>query len=125
MVLILASGAMVGLMFDAMGGGKPAGIEVSMLQIAGYAGGAVAAALAALFVFLSNRPHWWGKLICGWAGLSWVFFSVVFVLMAPLNLVVGVILAAGLTLLAAGVLAQVVDPRFHGPPLQLVSSETP
>ncbi|HRK65382.1 MAG TPA: hypothetical protein PLN53_13385, partial [Terricaulis sp.] len=30
---------------------------------------------ALLFVGLSVRPFWWGKMLCFWAGLSWIGFA--------------------------------------------------
>jgi hypothetical protein len=76
--------------------------------------------LGALFValaYLARRPYWWGKLLLGWAGLSWAGFGAAgLVLGLPIPLVV-VVLASGLTMLGVLVVHQIVDPRMSGAPV--------
>ncbi|MGN6366464.1 hypothetical protein [Asticcacaulis taihuensis] len=70
--------------------------------------------LCGLFIFLSFRPYWWGKLICAWAALSWLGFSGVMCLLAGYDGRLVWILSAGAMMVLAIILHQVADPRFSG-----------
>ncbi len=70
------------------------------------------AALLALFVFLALRPSWWGKLICWGIGLTWIMGGAGFGIIAGFYPAVDCQLGAGAALILAGLLHQIVDPRF-------------
>lgn len=42
-----------------------------------YVPGTMALLGVALFLYLALRPHWLGKVLCAWAGVSWIGFAVV------------------------------------------------
>jgi hypothetical protein len=107
----VVSGPLNGVFASAMGGNDQ---MMGALRIMNYFQGAMLACLAALFIFLANRPFWWGKILCVWAGLAWTGFSLVARLMAASSLPLNLVLAAGVTLLLAAALLQYADPRFSG-----------
>lgn len=78
---------------------------------------------ALLLVGLSVRPFWWGKLLCFWAGISWIGFAAAMVavrLGIGLPAVEAILLlpvVCGAAMLAVGVTHQIIDPRFSGEPL--------
>jgi hypothetical protein len=76
------------------------------------------ALLAAVLVLLVARPYFWGKLIAFWAGLSWTGFSAASTLITGWSNTVSMTLAAGITMLAVGIIHQIIDPRWSGPPLR-------
>lgn len=86
----------------------------SMIRLLDYMNAAVGLILAGVFGVLARRPYGWGKLLCGAAGLSWLGFALVFLLVAPelggsLPLLIGI---AGALMLATAVTHQLVDPRL-------------
>ncbi len=71
-------------------------------------------ALCGVFIFLSFRPYWWGKLLCVWAGISWLGFSGAMCLLSGYDSRLLWILMAGVIMLLAAILHQIADPRFGG-----------
>ena len=110
------SGRLMKLMFDF--GGNPsrasAPMDKTFMTTFNYMNGAGVMAFAGLFLFLSIRPYWWGKLICLWAGLSWLMFAGVGSMMGPFQATVAWVLAAGITMLSAALAIQLTDPRWSG-----------
>ncbi len=89
-------------------------LEASMFDAMRYPQGAMMLVFVGLFVFLFFRPYWWGKLICVWAGVSWLGFSSIIGLMAGFTDTVAYVLVASLAMLLAAGLHQFADPRFSG-----------
>jgi hypothetical protein len=84
------------------------------LSMIRYGDSLLLAALGGLFVFLSSRPYWWGKLLLVWAGFAWTGFGVGLTAWKGFDAPLALVLVAGLTMLAAAVAHQVTDPRFSG-----------
>jgi hypothetical protein len=80
------------------------------------------AILGAVFVFLSFRPYWWGKLLLVWAGIAWTGFGAGLSAWKGLDGSLALVLAAGVTMLAAATAHQVADPRFSGSYLRRVAA---
>ncbi len=77
--------------------------------------GVLMVALAGLFVFLSCRPYWWGKLLCLWATLGWGMFGLFLSAFGGgFKPTLGWVLVAAFGMFAATVVLQLVDPRFGG-----------
>ena len=72
------------------------------------------AVLGGLFVFLSIRPYWWGKLLLVWAGFAWTGFGAGLSAWKGFDTPLALVLAAGVAMLAAAVAHQAADPRFSG-----------
>jgi hypothetical protein len=119
--LLAGSGTLTSLVLEA-GGPMPA-VQPQfrpMLQALEYSEVAFAIVLAGIFGFLAVRPYGWGKLLCAWAGLSWLGFSLIFAIVAPqsggpLTIAVGL---AGALMLATAATHQIVDPALGGPPIR-------
>lgn len=80
-----------------------------------FAQGGFTVALAGLFVFLSFRPYWWGKLLCLSAALSWGLFGVVLSAFGGgFEPTLRWVLVAAFGMFAATVVLQALDPRFSG-----------
>jgi hypothetical protein len=111
---LLASGRLFEFMFS-ITGEAPAGVELAVVP-ARIMGVAALTAFAGAFLWLARRPQWWGKLLCAWAGFSWTMFSLAIHVVAmgqPVPTDIAVIpLVCGLTVLAAGVLHQILEPGF-------------
>jgi hypothetical protein len=79
-----------------------------MFALAGFVPALVA------FVFLAFRPEWWGKLLCVWAGLSWIGFSLVSATVTGFNATLMTILAAGVAMFVIALAHQPLDTSFGG-----------
>lgn len=113
---------MLGLMKSGVGGVPPEfqrffdGIR--------FAQGCLMVALAGLFVFLSFRPYWWGKLLCLWAAVSWGMFGLILsVFGGGLKPTLDCVLVAAFGMFAATIVLQVVDPRFGGSYLRIATPD--
>lgn len=116
---LLASGRLFDFVFS-LDGGSPAEFTDLFVPMQLISTGPVVVLLAA-FLWLARRPRWWGKLLCAWAGLSWTGFSPMARVVAGFEghavpPEIGVLpLVCGLTVLAVGVLHQVLEPGFGAP----------
>jgi hypothetical protein len=98
----------------------------SALQAASYFSGVVLVPFVAVFVFLSFRPYWWGKLLCAWAGLAWVMFGGMGMAeFGGRGVVLDLVLGAGIAMLCVGAAHQIIDPRFSGSYLRPASRTAP
>lgn len=114
MAWLAISGAIMGVFLAAGSGAGPHPELAGAGDAMGIGSGLLLLLFAGLFVFLSFRPYWWGKLICAWAGLAWCMFGLISGVVAGPQLTSPLVLAAGLTVLAAGLVHQLTDPRFSG-----------
>ena len=80
--------------------------------------GAVMVPFAAALVFLSFRPYWWGKLLCIWAGSSWIMFAMGAIAITERHAILPLPFCAGVVMLLVAVIHQIADPRFSGPYLR-------
>lgn len=80
--------------------------------------GILFAAVAGLYLYLAYRPRWWGKLVCLWAGVSWIGFAGMSRLMHGGNPVLWGPAGAGALLLLVALVHHVADPSLG--PLQPV-----
>ena len=120
LAFIGASGALLNSLM-ALGGGPSPDMLLpkSATLIFRYGGAAFMLAFSGLWLWLTIRPQWWGKLLCVWAGLSWTMFGAVFCMIAsfvnkPVDPAALAVLGCGLVMLAVAVIHQVVDPRLFG-----------
>jgi hypothetical protein len=112
---------MLGLMKSA-DGGVPADFRQFFDGIR-FAQGGFMMALAGLFLFLSFRPYWWGKVLCLWAAVSWGGFGLILsAFSGGVKPTLDWVLVAAFGMLAATVVLQVVDPRFGGSYLRGVAT---
>lgn len=120
------SGLLGDLMLDLMkseAGGVPPDFRQFFDGIR-FAQGGLMVALAGLFVFLSFRPYWWGKLLCLWAALSWGMFGLILSAFGGgFKPTLDWVLVAAFGMFAATVVLQVVDPRFGGSYLRSVATQ--
>lgn len=86
----------------------------AFLQTVRYGDTLLLAAMGGLFAFLSFRPYWWGKLLLVWAGFAWTGFGAGLSAWKGIDTPLALVLAAGLTMLAAAIAHQAADPRFSG-----------